>query len=149
MPDLSSSPKPSAIIRVVLLLGRARERQIETQIFRQLKRDPAVFGGVRGGEEADCDRGSACLRHRFAERATPRRFAPKTSRNIVRSSPSASPESKTFGQAGGVDVHHHVDERFHFRRFARLCRCNESWNRAPSGSVPRVRKLSSRPPHIR
>ena len=29
-------------------------------------------------------------------------------------------KSETLGQAGGVDVHHHVDERFHLRRFARL-----------------------------
>src|SRR5437773_8405821 len=29
-------------------------------------------------------------------------------------------ERESFGQAGGVDVHHHVDQRFHFRGFARF-----------------------------
>ena len=37
---------------VVLSLGGACERQIETEIAREFERDPAVFGGVRGGEKA-------------------------------------------------------------------------------------------------
>ena len=34
--------------------------------------------------------------------------------------PERVTQPEPFGQAGGVDVHHHVDERFHFRRFSRL-----------------------------
>ena len=37
---------------VVLFLGGARERQIETEIARELENDPAVFGCMRGGEKA-------------------------------------------------------------------------------------------------
>ena len=51
MPDLSSSPRPSAIMRSYCSLV-ARERQIETEIERQLENDPAVFGCMRGGEKA-------------------------------------------------------------------------------------------------
>src|SRR5207302_6531496 len=36
---------------IVLLLGCARKRQIKTGAARELERDPAVFGRVRGGEE--------------------------------------------------------------------------------------------------
>src|SRR5436190_1426329 len=37
---------------VVLFLGCTREGQIETEIAREFERDAAVFGSVRGGEEA-------------------------------------------------------------------------------------------------
>ena len=37
---------------VVLFLGSVRERQIKTKLARECERDPAVFGGVRGGEKA-------------------------------------------------------------------------------------------------
>ena len=61
--------------RVVLLLGGARQRKIEAKLVRQIERDAAVFGGMRGGEKTSCGRGFACLRHRSAERARRRRFA--------------------------------------------------------------------------
>ena len=50
-----------------------------------------------------------------------REFAPvceKTSRNIVRSRPERGAEPEAFGQTGGVDVHDHVDQRFHLGGFA-------------------------------
>ena len=37
---------------VVLSLGGACERQIETEIAREFESDPAVFGSVRGGKKA-------------------------------------------------------------------------------------------------
>ena len=43
---------------------------------------------------------------------------------MLRSSPSAAPRAESFGQTCGIDVHDHVDQRFHFRGFARLA--NES-----------------------
>ena len=52
MPDLSRSPRPSVIMRVVLFLCDARQRQIETQIVREFEGNAAVFGGVCGGEKA-------------------------------------------------------------------------------------------------
>jgi hypothetical protein len=42
MPDLSRSPRPSAIIAVVLVLYGARERQIEAEIARELT--PKIVG---------------------------------------------------------------------------------------------------------
>ena len=105
---------------IVLFLGRARERQVEAKAAPELERDPAILGRVRRGEKAGVVAISACLRHRFAARAKPRRFAEKPSRNIVRSSPSARAESKPLGEPGGVDVHHHVDERLHLCGFASI-----------------------------
>ena len=78
---------------VVLFLGGARERQIETDFLRQLERDAAIFGGVGGGEEAGVSR--FCMSSPSVW--STREFAPvceKTSRNIVRSRPSAAPSPR-------------------------------------------------------
>ena len=37
---------------VVLFFGGARERLLEIEIASEFESDPAVFGGVRGGEKA-------------------------------------------------------------------------------------------------
>ena len=45
-------PRPSVIMRVVLFLCGACQRQIETRIVCGFERDPVVLGCVRGAEEA-------------------------------------------------------------------------------------------------
>ena len=46
MPDLSRSPRPSVIMRVVLFLCGACQRQIETQIVCEFEGNAAVLGQV-------------------------------------------------------------------------------------------------------
>jgi len=46
MPDLSSSPNPSATIQTYCSLI-ARQRQIETEAAHKFERDPAIFGGKK------------------------------------------------------------------------------------------------------
>src|SRR5207244_7536271 len=91
---------------LVLLLRRACERQIETELTRKFERDAAVFGRVRGGKEAAV----VAVLHIFAigfQDARRRAGLRKdfTERFQIKSKRVAQRES--FGKAGGVDVHHH------------------------------------------
>ncbi len=58
-------------------------------------------------------------------------------------------ESETFGQAGRVDIHHHVDERFHFRGFARLADESHGRSKLFQNRFRLCRNASSLPPHIK
>ena len=75
---------------VVLVFGCARERQIETEFAREFERDPAVFGGVRGGEKATV----LSVLHVFAvgfEHARVRAGLRKIPREVTRDEKSRSP----------------------------------------------------------
>ena len=102
-----------------MFLGRACERQIETELTRKFERDATVFGRVRGGKEAAV----VAVLHIFAigfQDARRRAGLRKdfTERFQIKSKRVAQRES--FGKAGGVDVHHHVDQCFHFCRLTRF-----------------------------
>ena len=119
MPDLSSSPSPSAIIRSYCCFGRARERQIEPGVFCEVQGDPAVLGRVRGGEET----GVIAVLHVFAIGLENARVGAGLGENFAQHGeikPERGTEAEAFREPGGVDVHDHVDERLHFRGLAGL-----------------------------
>ena len=118
-PRLIEFAQPFRNHRVVLLFGRARERQLEPKFASQIERDPAVFGGVRGREKAAV----LAVLHVFAVRlqnARGRAGLQKKLRATWSDQAQRVAQAKTFGKAGGVDVHYHVDQRLYLGRFARF-----------------------------
>ena len=86
-------------------------------IPREIERDAAVFGGVRGGEKA----GVVAVLHVFAVGFEHARVCAGLLRNFAQHrqiKPERVAEAETFGEPGGVDVHDHVNQRLHLGGFA-------------------------------
>ena len=95
------------------------KRQLETKFARKIERNPAVFGGVRSREKTAV----FAVLHIFAVRLQNARGRTGFRKNFTQHCKVKThrvAQTKTFGEAGGVDVHHHVDQRFYFRRFTRF-----------------------------
>ena len=117
MPDLSRSPRPSAIMRSYCSLVARASGRSRPRLRASSSAMPLSLAACAAEKKQLCSR--FCMSSPSV--SSTREFAPvceKTSRSIVRSRPSAAPSAKTFGEPGGVDVHDHVDQRFHFGGFA-------------------------------
>src|SRR5438270_11744747 len=105
-------PQPFRNHRVVLLFGRVSKRELETKFASKFERDPTVFGGVRSREKAAV----FSVLHVFAVRLQNARVRTGFRKNFAQHGKIKAhrvAEAKTFGKAGGLDVHYHVDQRLY------------------------------------
>ena len=148
MPDLSSSPKPSAIISSYCSLVARASGRSSPVLVGELECDAAVLGGVGGGKEA----GVIAVLHVLAVGLQHARVGAGLGKDFAQHGeiePERVAQAETFGEAGGVDVHHHVDQRLHLRGLARSGRHKRSDELSSFSIGFARRKASSLPPHMR
>src|SRR5436305_11171203 len=117
MPDLSRSPRPSAIMRSYCSFVARASGKSRLRLRASSRAMPLSLPACAAEKKQLCSR--FCMSSPSV--SSTREFAPvceKTSRTVVRSRPRAAPEPSAFCKAGSVGVHHHVNRRFHLGGFA-------------------------------
>jgi hypothetical protein len=117
MPDLSSSPRPSFTILSYCFLVASASGSFDFLLFGEFEGDAGIFGGMRGAEEA----GMFAILHVFAVGLQDARIGAGLRKNFAEHREVKAErlaEAEAFREAGGVDVHDHVDERFDVRGLA-------------------------------
>ena len=87
---------------------RARQRKVESDISRQLKRNATVLGRMGSREET----GMIAILHIFAVRLENARSGPGLGKDFTQHGQIETErfaQAEAFREARGVDVHHHVN----------------------------------------
>ena len=104
-------------MRSYCALVAAASGRLRSCFAAEAQGDAGVLGGVRGGEEA----GVVAVLHVFAVGLEHARIGAGLGKDFAQHreiEPERVAEAEAFGESGGVDVHHHVDERLDLRRLA-------------------------------
>jgi hypothetical protein len=98
-----------------LLIGGSSQRSVDLLGFDEREGDTGILGGMGTREEA----GVVAVHHVFAIGDEHTGIGSRLRENfhdLLEIVTKRSGEAEAFRETGGVDVHHHVHERLHFRR---------------------------------
>ena len=137
-PDLSSSPKPSSIIRRYCLNVAAASGRFSPASFASLSAMPESLAAWAALKKHECSR--FCM---SSPSVCNTRGSCAGLREHLTQHRHVEPERRTqaqpFREAGGVDVHDHVDQRLDLGRFSGLADISHRGTEAFPESVWRAR----------
>src|SRR5438067_11482464 len=131
---------------VVLLFGGPSERKIQLKFAREIERDTAVFGGVRGREKT----AMFAVLHVFAVRLQNARGRAGFRKNFAQYCKIKAhrvAQAKTFGKAGSIDVHYHVDQRLYLGSFPRFPEVTDGFPKFFQNRLRGTKRLLITPAH--